>query len=244
MSSQYDALAEMSEQTAHSPLRKFYEEHTLFDALGDVKGLCVLDLACGTGLYTRRLKERGVKRVLGVDNSEGMIAYARHLEAKDPLQLEYLVKDAAELGEVGRFDCVVGTYLLHYAPTREALFSMCRNVRGVLEPRGRFVTICLNPDINLSDPAYYLNYGFQVSGGKHDGSQLTLEIVLPGMETRLTVFRWSRESYEAALTAAGFTELRWHPPLLDPMGVEIFGEEFWTAYLATPHAAVLSARAG
>lgn len=240
--SQYDALAELSEQTANSPLRKFYEEHTMFEVLGDLRGLTVLDLACGTGLYTRRLKERGVKCVLGVDNSEGMIAYARHLESKKPLGVEYLVKDAADLGDVGTFDCVVGTYLLHYAPTRESLFAMCTHIRKVLKPGGRFVTICMNPAINVTDPSYYLNYGFQVSGGQGDGGALTLEIVLPGMETKLSAFRWSRETYEAALKHAGFEGLVWHPPQLDPLGVEIFGEEFWTAYLATPHAAVLSAR--
>jgi SAM-dependent methyltransferase len=182
--------------------------------------------------------------VLGVDNSEGMIAYARHLEEKEPLGVEYLVKDAADLGDVGTFDCVVGTYLLHYAPTRESLFAMCAHIRKVLRPGGRFVTICMNPDINISDPSYYLNYGFQVSGGERDGAPLTLEIVLPGMETKLSAFRWSRETYEAALKHAGFDGLVWHPPKLDPMGIEIFGEEFWTAYLATPHAAVLSARPG
>lgn len=243
MSSQYDALAELSEQTAHSPLRKFYEEHTMFEALGDVTGLGVLDLACGTGLYSRKLKERGAKRVLGVDNSEGMIDYARYLEEKDPLQVEYKVRDAAQLGDVGTFDCVVGTYLLHYAPTRDALYAMARNIRGVLRPGGRFVTICMNPQINTADPAYYLNYGFQVSGGLSDGAPITLEIVLPGMETKLSAFRWTKESYEGALKEAGFKELVWHPPLLDPMGVEIFGDDFWAAYLATPHAAVLSATA-
>lgn len=242
--SQYDVLAELSEQTEHSPLRKFYEEHTLFHVLGDVESLSVLDLACGTGLYTRKLKQRGGRRVLGVDNSEGMIAYARRLEETSPLNVEYLVGDATALGDVGTFDLVVGTYLLHYAPTRDELLAMCRNVRAVLEPGGRFVTICVNPEINLSDPTYYLNYGFQVSGGFVDGDQIALEIVLPGMETKLFAYRWSKQTYEEMLRAAGFIDLVWHPPLCDPQGIENFGEDFWTAYLQTPHAAVLSARAG
>lgn len=242
--SQYDLLAELSEQTANSPLRKFYEEHTMFEVLGDVTGLTVLDLACGTGLYTRRFKERGATRALGVDNAEGMIAYARHLEKKEPLGVEYLVKDASDLGEIGTFDCVVGTYLLHYAPSREALRSICTNIRKALKPDGRFVTICVNPAINLTDPSYYLNYGFKVSGGESDGAPLSLEIVVPGLETTLSAFRWSRETYEAALKHAGFCDLVWHSPQLDPLGIEIFGEAYWTAYLATPHAVVLTARPG
>lgn len=241
--SQYDALAEVSEQTANSPLRKFYEEHTLFDALGEVGNLSVLDLACGTGLYTRKLKARGAKRVVGVDNSEGMIDYARHLERTEPIDVEYLVGDVGALGDVGVFDRVVAAYLLHYASTREQLSAMCRNVRASLAPGGRFVTIAVNPDINLSDPAYYLPYGFQVTGGQTDGAPLTLEIVLPGMEAKLNAHRWTRESYEEALRQAGFTDVQWLQPKCDAQGIELFGEEFWTAYLAQPHASVFTARA-
>ncbi len=240
--SQYDALAELSEQTAESPLRKFYEEHTLFDALGEVDSLSVLDLACGTGIYTRKLKERGARRVVGIDNSEGMIAYARYVEEKDALDVEYFVRDVSSLGDVGQFDRVMAAYLLHYAPTREALFSMCGNIGRALRPGGRFVTVCVSPDINLSDPGYYLNYGFQLSGGGADGDLLTLEIVLPGMETKLFAHRWTRQTYEEALRAAGFTDIHWHAPQCHPMGLEIFGEEFWSDYLRTPHASVLSAR--
>lgn len=241
MSSQYDALADLSEQTAHSPLRKFYEEHTMFSALGDVQGRDVLDLGCGTGLYTRKLKERGARRVLGVDNSEGMVGYARYLEEREPRGVEYLVRDAARLGEVGTFDCVVGTYLLHYAPTRDELYSMCHAIRRTLAPGGSFVTVCMNPAINLDDPQYYMNYGFRVTGGPTDGALVTMEIILPGMETKLSAFRWSNESYDGALGAAGFEQITWHTPQLDPMGAEVFGEDFWVDYLARPHAVVISA---
>lgn len=240
--SQYDALAQLSEQTVHSPLRKFYEEHTLFHALGDVEKLSVLDLACGTGIYSRKLHERGAGRVVGVDNSEGMISYAKHLESSEARRIEYLVRDVSDLGDVGRFDRVLAAYLLHYAPTRDALFAMCRNIRAALHEGGRFVTVCVSPDINLSDPGYYLNYGFQLSGGHADGEQLTLEIVLPGMETKLFAHRWSKESYEEALRAAGFGDITWHAPQCAPEGFEIFGEDFWADYLRTPHAVVLSAR--
>jgi SAM-dependent methyltransferase len=242
--SQYDALAELSEQTANSPLRKFYEEHTLFHTLGDVENLSVLDLACGTGLYTRKLKARGAKRVLGVDNSVGMIDYAQHLERTEPVGVDYRVGDVTALGDIGVFDTVLAAYLLHYAPTKESLFAMCRNVRASLAPGGRFVTIAVNPDINLTDPAYYLPYGFQVSGGEVDGAALTLEIVLPGMEMKLNAHRWTRESYESALREAGFVDIEWLQPKCDALGIEIFGEEFWTAYLAQPHAVVFTARAG
>ena len=48
--SQYDLLASLTEATAEAPLRKYFEEHTFFEALGDVQGKTILDIGCGTGL--------------------------------------------------------------------------------------------------------------------------------------------------------------------------------------------------
>ncbi len=90
--SQYDLLASLTEATARVPLRKYFEEYSFFGALGDVRGQSVLDIGCGTGLYTRRLKQRGAARVLGLDASAGMIEYARHLESLHPLGVEYVVR--------------------------------------------------------------------------------------------------------------------------------------------------------
>ena len=41
---------------------------------GDVRDQRILDLACGEGFYTRRLKAAGAARVLGIDVSAEMIA--------------------------------------------------------------------------------------------------------------------------------------------------------------------------
>ena len=50
------------------------------ELIGDVAGKSVVDLACGEGFYTRRIRQAGAKRVLGVDLSEGMIELARKQE--------------------------------------------------------------------------------------------------------------------------------------------------------------------
>lgn len=61
--------------------RLFYrtavEAHSFLKVLGDVKGLRVLDLACGNGHYTRIIFERGAKEVDGVDLSSEMIHLAK-----------------------------------------------------------------------------------------------------------------------------------------------------------------------
>lgn len=70
----YDRWAEIYDGEGN-PLVAMEEPHV--DALmGEVRGLCVLDLGCGTGRHTVRLAARGAN-VTAVDFSEGMLARAR-----------------------------------------------------------------------------------------------------------------------------------------------------------------------
>ncbi len=67
---------------------------TLLDLLGDVRGLRVLDLACGPGRIARELARRGA-RAVGVDISDVLLDRARAAEIEEPLGIRYLNVDAA-----------------------------------------------------------------------------------------------------------------------------------------------------
>ncbi|WP_438022159.1 class I SAM-dependent methyltransferase [Sorangium sp. So ce233] len=240
MSSQYDALVHMINITAENPVRKFYEEPTFFEALGDVAGRSVLDVACGTGLYSRRLKQRGSARVVGIDNSEGMIAYARQLEAEQPLGIEYHVMDAVNARDLGAFDVVTATYLLHYAPSLAIVREMCASLHASLSPGGRLVSICMSPDIELVDPGYYRKYGFELISRGREGDKVTLKAAWPGVELSIDAYHWTRPSYEAALRDAGFRDIVWHAPQISPEGIASLGADTWADYLRRPHAEIVS----
>lgn len=63
---------------------------------GDLRGLKVADLACGSGHYTRKLQAAGAAQVVGVDISPEMVAIARGIESREPLGVEYLCLDATQ----------------------------------------------------------------------------------------------------------------------------------------------------
>ncbi len=48
-------------------------------------GKSILDLACGEGLYRRKMKHKGDVRIVGVDISPRMIELARRKEVTEPL---------------------------------------------------------------------------------------------------------------------------------------------------------------
>ena len=55
----YDSFAKSYKDSAELPYRKFIVEYTIMKLCGDVKGLKVLDLACGEGPYSRKMKIKG-----------------------------------------------------------------------------------------------------------------------------------------------------------------------------------------
>jgi SAM-dependent methyltransferase len=97
----------------------------------------VLDVACGTGIVTRRLPaDVGADgRVVGVDISPEMLAVAR--AQPGAAEIEYHEGDAAELAlEDGAFDLVLCQQGLQFVPDRDAA---AREMRRVLADGGRAV---------------------------------------------------------------------------------------------------------
>lgn len=75
----------------------------VFDLLAFGPADAVLDLGCGTGHLTNRIRQMTFGRVLGLDPSEGMIAEARRQAAAN---VEFRVGTAEELDLPGRLDAI------------------------------------------------------------------------------------------------------------------------------------------
>jgi SAM-dependent methyltransferase len=111
---------------------------------GDVGGMRLLDVACGTGYFAREMARRGA-RVTGVDISPRMIEHAQRHETASPLGVEYVVGDASELATsfpAGWFDMVTSCMALQDMPDVPAVL---RAVHAVLRPGGRFVASITHP---------------------------------------------------------------------------------------------------
>lgn len=239
---QYDAIAAAYQRTKESPLRRYVEAWTIFELLGDLRGRRVLDLGCGDGHYARRIAAAGAAEVVGVDVSAAMLDLARARESAGP-RIAYVQADAADLPGLGRFDLVLGAYLLHYAPDVATLGRICRGIAGCLAPGGRFVGLNENPDQGPGRD--YEQYGFskRMPEVRADGAPVRYWMASGRELVELTVHYYSRPTYEAALSAAGFGAVRWSRPRLDPAGLEALGASYWEAYLADPPVLALECHA-
>jgi SAM-dependent methyltransferase len=98
----------------------------------------VLEVACGTGLVTRRLRERldPSVRLTATDLSKPMLDYAR-VKVGECESIEWQEADAARLpfGD-GEFGAVVCAFGVMFVPDRQAAFS---EARRVLKAGGTFL---------------------------------------------------------------------------------------------------------
>ncbi|QEU96703.1 class I SAM-dependent methyltransferase [Streptomyces kanamyceticus] len=241
---QYDEIGEAYEGFKALPLEQYSVVPGFLALVGDVRGKSVLDLACGTGFYSREFKRRGAGELLGIDISGEMVAVAQALEERDPLGVRYEVGDASELRDFEqRFDIGLAVQLLNYAEDIATTERMCRNVHRSLAPGGEFFLLNQSPDFDFEGPTPE-KYGFR--------SVLTGEEVETGPKVRTTALLDPpvsfvanlprREVYEKCLRAAGFSELTWVPLTVSEAGVREFGADHWADFRANPPLEMLRCR--
>lgn len=114
------------------------------ETCGDVHGLRLLDVGCGSGYMARAMARAGA-RVTAIDISPRMIEHARAEEEAAPLGIEYRVADAAGVASLfapGSFDVAVSCLALQDMPDPARVL---RGVHAVLRPGGRFIVSITHP---------------------------------------------------------------------------------------------------
>jgi SAM-dependent methyltransferase len=235
---QYDAIAESFAKSAELPARARMEIPSILELLGDIHDLDVLDLACGTGLYTRLIKGLGARRVVGVDSSPVTIGVAKQMTPEEA-GIDYRVHDVSTMPFIGEFDVVVAAFLLNYAPTLDALSSMCRMIAANLRPGGRFIgdIPCGSYDPTRPLSAKYgLTYDMSPTIAEGELFAFTAHLDPP---LTINCRRWLDDSYETALRNADLVDIEFRP--WRPVGENI-DSEFWEEWIANPLAHNVSAR--
>ena len=120
------------------------------ERLLDLKpGETVLEIACGNGVFTRRMAELGA-RVVASDFAEKMLAHARARSAEYADRIEYRRIDATDESQIlalgaRRFDAAICNMAMMDMSAIEPLLS---GLSQVLKPGGRFVFSVTHPCFN------------------------------------------------------------------------------------------------
>ncbi len=189
----------------------------MFNLIGDVAGLRVLDVACGEGTNTRLLAEKGAD-VTGVDFSSKLIQAAVEEEERATLGIRYHVRDITHLAEFSDeyYDLACCFMALQDVENyRKAVSEIAR----VLNTHGRFVFSIPHPCFEKIS----VN-GMRIAASERYFEETKYELNW-NME-RLTIpfrtisFHRTLTDYFAALNAAGLAVSRLLEPRLPAEAVQ------------------------
>lgn len=195
------------------------------EACGDVEGLDLLDVGCGSGYFSREMGARGA-RVTGVDISAEMIRHAQAAEAAAPLGIEYRVGDALAIGETfeaARFDIATSCVALQDMPDIPRVLA---GIARVLKPGGQFVNCIVHPGTDMRHREWVTNeQGERIAlalGGYFEEGPIEYE-----WTNSQLAYRFSTAAYHATLErwfewyhAAGFTLRAYYEPRPTPAALE------------------------
>ena len=237
VAAEYDSIGREYQESKRLPFRLHIEEHSLFQLLPDLAGRSVVDLACGEGIYSRKLLRRGAARVVGVDISPEMISLARQAEEAEPLGAEYVVADVATVDIDEQFDVALCSFLFNYARSRDELRSLVTRVAGLLRPGGRVIGCNDYPDNPPTHFDRYRPYGFVKFGVEEplEGSTITYRFYnKDGTVFEIDNYYLPTEAYKNEFRVAGFTSFDWVMPTVSREGRSSSPPGYWDAYLGSP----------
>ena len=140
----YDKHADTS-TASRSELQKFHNKakRALLDAFAK-NATSLLDLACGRGGDVHKWRAIGIRKVVGLDVSEGSVCEARRRWNASGPSLQTVTFQTADLRSPlalhREFDVVTCMFALHYFFESEAVAHVfLENVSRHLKPGGRFI---------------------------------------------------------------------------------------------------------
>ncbi|PLR99228.1 class I SAM-dependent methyltransferase [Bacillus sp. T33-2] len=139
-----------------------------------LEGKKTVDIGCGTGVLTRKLKLRHAD-VVGVDPSVEMLEKAMEASEKERLQIPYFSGTAEATGlESGTFDIVTAMRAWHWFNREPAI----REVKRILRPGGTFIVAdsAFIPSHSVTDVTFevlekYTENGLEPAGSKAESRQ-------------------------------------------------------------------------
>lgn len=150
----------------------------MLDALKPLRGKQVLDFACGTGVTSAWLSDRGAV-VTGIDLSTAVVARASELAGAIGAHASFI---AAELGKApfqpATFDGMVGRYALHHVDCATVAPALARLLK--LDATGAFVeTMDSNPLLRFARSRLVGRFGIPRYGtlDEHPLTSRDLEII-------------------------------------------------------------------
>jgi len=192
--------------------KRIEEMERYFPEFSGFLGKRVLDVACGAGLFSFWLEQKGCE-VVGVDINEAMIELALETKKRYGFKSRFLLGDASNVRLEGKFDSAVifGNTLFSLSP--KTFVNIIRNVKGHLKENGYVIVnyrSLLEKLVNKEwRDVYFESERIASFNLSYDDSQagitkIYVDLAGEKLPTKETFYVWSSGFLEAIMEALGF----------------------------------------
>jgi SAM-dependent methyltransferase len=122
------------------PTNTYIDRPAMLALIGDVAGLDVLDVGCGSGFYAAAMVERGA-RVTGIEGSASLLRHAEEAVGGRAALVQHDLELPLPLADAS-FDVAVMALVYHHVFDRPQLL---RELRRVLRPGARLLVSTTHP---------------------------------------------------------------------------------------------------
>jgi len=245
----YDSIAEQYVEFKKAPYRTAVEHYTFFNCmllkneLGLGKDARILDLACGDGHYTRKLRSQFPEcaYLSGLDISSTMIDIAKARENENKLGIDYVCADGKDLPAPEQpYDIITAIYYLNYAQTRVDLRAMVMGIFDQLKQGGTFYSmnenVCSRKE-GYNNPMHkkYTFYRESTESTLQEGGPIKYTYYWNPQTPSSCVFYnyyFSPSTYEELFKECGFSSFEWVPVQCNP---KIDNVVFFDDLISLPH---------
>lgn len=156
-----DHFAQWSSQ---HPTNAFIDRPAMLALIGNVAGLDVLDVGCGSGFYSAAMVERGA-RVTGIDGSASVLKHAEKNAGGRATFVRHDLEQPLPFGD-GSFDLAVMALVYSHVYDRKQLLS---ELRRVLRPGARLLVSTTHPvgEQRWLGGSYYAGGRVEAPVGEH-----------------------------------------------------------------------------
>lgn len=124
-----------------------YDFYTMKNLIGDVTGLDIVDIGCGSGVYAQYFLEQKAGEITCIDYSAEMIKLVEEKLGERVSAYASDVSQGIAMVETNSADLVVSALMLHYIEDLNLLFA---DINRVLKSGGRFVFSTHHPFPDLA----------------------------------------------------------------------------------------------
>jgi len=223
----YDSLSEEYNKAHEKPDLKYSIAPTFLKIAEPLKGKMVIDIVCGDGFFANQLAKKA-KQVIGIDNSQEQITKAKKHQATN---VKYFLTDMLQY-DYPKSDIISAPFVLNYFKTSSELASFLKKLYSSLNNNSKIISTVDTPSSKLHD---FKKYGSikKIPAGLVEGAEMTIELYnKESLLVTLHSFHHTKENIEKSLISAGLKNISWHKPIISQEGIQKFGKDFWSGYLA------------